>query len=234
MHEEREQTLNQLLVLMDGMEKHQRLVVIGATNRPDILDPALLRSGRFDRMLRLEPPKHAERVEILTIHTRQKPLDASVSLEEIAAQTEGLTGADLETLTNAAGLLALRRTRSDNGGPAPLVLTQEDFAAARTDMLRSNRQFDRLDAIMVESVSQFAEPTGPAIARVTLSNGDVVEGDVLWMNASHIKLRTADQGEVIIAKESAAQIAALAGTEAVPMADLAPDRWAERSLDVRS
>ena len=101
---------------MDGMERHQRLVVMAATNRPDVLDPALLRAGRFDRMLRLELPTQAERLEILKIHTRTKPLDSGLSLERIAGQTESFTGADLESLTNEAGLLAVRRMRDHAGG----------------------------------------------------------------------------------------------------------------------
>jgi ATP-dependent Zn protease len=233
MHEEREQTLNQLLVLMDGMEQHKRLVVIAATNRPDILDPAQLRSGRFDRMLRLKLPTAAERIEILRIHTRNKPLDPQVSIERIADQTENFSGADLEALANAAGLLAVRRTRegaSHNGQAA--ILSSEDFQHAIAEMTSSNRVFDRLDSVMVESVSQFAEPVGRAVARVTLTTGAVIEGEVQWMNATHIKLRLADETETIVAKELAAQIVPLKGTESAPQSEFTPDRWAERDLDV--
>ena len=233
MHEEREQTLNQLLVLMDGLEQHRRLVVMAATNRPDVLDPALLRSGRFDRMLRLEPPTTAERVEILRIHTREKPLDDGVVLERIAEQTEGFTGADLETLANDAALLAVRRTRDDAGDARNSAsLTIDDFETALAEMMNSNRQFDRLDSLLVESVSQFAEPTGRAVARVTLTTGTIVEGTVVWMNAAHIKLRTADGEEVIVAKEMAEQIVPLAGTESAPAGDFVPDRWSGRNPDV--
>ena len=229
MHEEREQTLNQLLVLLDGMEKHARLVVMAATNRPDVLDPALLRSGRFDRILRLELPTAAERLEILKIHTRNKPLDAGLALDRIAAETDTFSGADLEALVNGAGLLAVRRTRGANGDA--VRLTADDFARARQDMLKSNRSFDRLDSVLVESASQFAEPTGRALARVTLVTGETLEGQVLWMNAGLIKLRLADGSEVAIAKENAAQIAPLAGTESTPRGDFVPDRWAGRSLE---
>jgi cell division protease FtsH len=233
MHEEREQTLNQLLVLMDGLEHYDQLVVMAATNRPDVLDPALLRSGRFDRVLRLQPPTLVERVEILKIHTRSKRLDTSVSLEQIADQADGFTGADLEALTNDAALLAVRRSRNDTtGNPRSVVLTSDDFARAREAMTTSNRQFNRLDSILVESVSQFAEPTGRVLARVTLTTGNSVEGEVLWMNASHVKLRAADGSEVVVAKDLAERIVPLAGTESTPPGDFTPDRWAGRNLDV--
>lgn len=231
-HEEREQTLNQLLVSMDGLEQRARLVVIAATNRPDVLDPALVRSGRFDRMLRLTLPTLNERVEILKIHTRNKALDESVRLEQIARQADGFTGADLEALANEASLRAVRRTRTVNNGQGKVVLLLEDFDGARESMTKSNRQFDRLDTVLVESVSQFAEPVGRALARITLTTGAILEGEVLWMNAQHIKLRTADGAEVIVAKETAIQLVPLAGTEATPENDFQPDRWSGRSLDV--
>ncbi len=231
-HEEREQTLNQLLVMLDGIERHKRLVVMAATNRPDILDPALLRSGRFDRVLRLETPKLAERIEILKIHTRNKPLDARVSLDGIAGQTDGFSGADLESLANGAGLLAVRRTRNDaSANGSALAITMDDFARALEDMTKTNRRFDRLDSILVESVSQFAEPTGRAHVRATLSTGAVVEGEVLWMNATHIKLRAAGGAEIVVAKERVAQLEPLAGTESAPVGDVVPDRWAGQNLD---
>jgi ATP-dependent Zn protease len=233
MHEEREQTLNQLLVLMDGLERHERLVAIAATNRPDVLDPALLRSGRFDRVLRLQLPDAKEREEILKIHTRSKPLDTGVSLARIAGQTDSFTGADLEALANEAALLAVRRTRDAGAGDTTAVaITTADFEKALANKTKSNKQFDRLDSILVESVSQFSEPIGRAVARVTLTTGTVLEGDVLWMNAGHIKLRVADGSEVIVAKDMAEQIVPLNGTQTAPSGDFAPDRWAGRSLDV--
>jgi cell division protease FtsH len=231
MHEEREQTLNQLLVLLDGMERFRQLVVIAATNRPDVLDPALLRSGRFDRILRLELPTSKERFEILKIHTRNKTLEATVSLEHLAGQTENFTGADLESLVNAAGLLAVRRSRGEtNGKPNAVSLSAEDFDRARTEMSKSTRQFDRLDSVLAESITQFAEPVGRANVRVTLATGAILEGHVVWMNASHIKLRLKDDTETIVAKDHAVQIAPLEGTETAPAGDFTPDRWAGRTL----
>ena len=108
-HDEREQTLNQLLVEMDGFGSHEGIIVIAATNRPDILDPALLRPGRFDRQVTVNYPDIKGREEILKVHARNKALEESVDLSEIARTTAGFTGADLANLLNEAALLAARR-----------------------------------------------------------------------------------------------------------------------------
>jgi cell division protease FtsH len=108
-HDEREQTLNQILTEMDGFSGHEGVVVLAATNRPDVLDPALLRPGRFDRQIMVHPPDHKGRVEILKVHTRKVPLAEDVDLERLAASTPGMTGADLANLANEAALLAARR-----------------------------------------------------------------------------------------------------------------------------
>jgi cell division protease FtsH len=107
-HDEREQTLNQLLVEMDGFSVNEGIIIIAATNRPDILDPALLRPGRFDRQILVGIPDIKEREAILKIHSRGKPLEDEVSLEEIAKGTPGFTPADLENLMNEAAILAAR------------------------------------------------------------------------------------------------------------------------------
>jgi len=111
-HDEREQTLNQLLVEMDGFGSHEGIIVIAATNRPDVLDPALLRPGRFDRQITVNLPDINGRVDILKVHVRNKPLEPSVDLKEIARMTVGFTGADLANLLNEAALLATRRGKS--------------------------------------------------------------------------------------------------------------------------
>ena len=111
-HDEREQTLNQLLVEMDGFGSHDGIIVIAATNRPDILDPALLRPGRFDRQITVNYPDINGRVEILKVHSRNKPLESTVDFTEIARMTVGFTGADLANLLNEAALLATRRGKS--------------------------------------------------------------------------------------------------------------------------
>ena len=108
-HDEREQTLNQILTEMDGFSGHEGVVVLAATNRPDVLDPALLRPGRFDRQIVVHPPDRQGRVEILEVHTRKVPLAPDVDLERLAASTPGMTGADLANLVNEAALLAARR-----------------------------------------------------------------------------------------------------------------------------
>jgi cell division protease FtsH len=108
-NDEREQTLDQILTEMDGFESNQAVVVLGATNRPEILDPALLRPGRFDRRVAVQPPDKAGRRKILDVHTRSMPLDPDVDLSTLAATTPGMVGADLANLCNEAALLAARR-----------------------------------------------------------------------------------------------------------------------------
>jgi cell division protease FtsH len=108
-HDEREQTLNQILTEMDGFSGHEGVVVLAATNRPDVLDPALLRPGRFDRQIIIHAPDRVGRVAILTVHTRNVPLAPDVNLDQLAASTPGMTGADLANLVNEAALLAARR-----------------------------------------------------------------------------------------------------------------------------
>jgi cell division protease FtsH len=110
-HDEREQTLNQILTEMDGFSGHEGVVVLAATNRPDVLDPALLRPGRFDRQIMVHPPDLKGRLEILKVQTRKIPLANDVDLERLAAATPGMTGADLANLANEAALLAARRRR---------------------------------------------------------------------------------------------------------------------------
>lgn len=109
-HDEREQTLNQILTEMDGFDTNAKVIVVAATNRPDILDPALLRPGRFDRTIVIDLPDIKERLAILKVHTKDKPLADNIDLEVIARQTPGLSGADLANITNEAALLAARRS----------------------------------------------------------------------------------------------------------------------------
>lgn len=112
-HDEREQTLNQILVEMDGFERETNVIVLAATNRPDILDPALLRPGRFDRRIVLDEPDVRGREEVLKIHSRGKPLANNVNLREIAERTPGFSGADLANLMNEAAILAARRNKQE-------------------------------------------------------------------------------------------------------------------------
>ena len=126
-HDEREQTLNQLLVEMDGFEANQGVIIIAATNRPDVLDPALLRPGRFDRQVVVPQPDVKGRLEILKVHTKNIPVDENVSLDEIARGTPGFSGADLENLVNEAALLAARKAKS--------TVERSDFEAAKDKVL---------------------------------------------------------------------------------------------------
>jgi len=111
-HDEREQTLNQLLTEMDGFGANEGIIIIAATNRPDVLDPALLRPGRFDRQVTVSLPDQKEREAILKVHSRDKIFDESVNLENISHRTPGFSGADLENLLNEAALLAVRRNKT--------------------------------------------------------------------------------------------------------------------------
>lgn len=121
-HDEREQTLNQILTEMDGFLPTESLIVLAATNRPDVLDPALLRPGRFDRHVTIDRPTWQGRLAILKVHTREKPLGADVNLEAIARSTIGMTGADLRNLANEAALNAARADRTK--------ITRKDFTTA--------------------------------------------------------------------------------------------------------
>jgi cell division protease FtsH len=114
-HDEREQTLNQLLVEMDGFELKDNIILIAATNRPDILDPALLRPGRFDRQIVVDRPDRKGRQQILEVHAKGKPLDKEIDLDVLAAGTPGFTGADLQNVINEAALLAARRAKKTVG-----------------------------------------------------------------------------------------------------------------------
>ena len=122
--------VNQLLTEMDGIEPLQHVVVIGATNRPDILDPALLRPGRFDRLIYVPPPDKQARLEILKIHTRKMPLADDVDLEKIAEKTEGYTGADLEAVCREAAMIAVREAFKKNRKPTTTVARMEHFEKA--------------------------------------------------------------------------------------------------------
>jgi cell division protease FtsH len=121
-HDEREQTLNQILTEMDGFSGHEGIVVLAATNRPDVLDPALLRPGRFDRQIIIHPPDQKGRAAILRVHTRKVPLGPDADLDRLAAATPGMTGADLANLVNEAALLAARRRQE--------AVTQRDLLDA--------------------------------------------------------------------------------------------------------
>ena len=112
-NDEREQTLNQILVEMDGFEPNEKVIVMAATNRPDVLDPALLRPGRFDRRVVIDLPDRKDREDILNVHAKSKPLGPDVKLSVIAERTPGFSGADLANLMNEAAILAAREDRKE-------------------------------------------------------------------------------------------------------------------------
>jgi cell division protease FtsH len=126
-HDEREQTLNQILSEMDGFSPHESVIVIAATNRPDVLDPALVRPGRFDRQITLELPQKEARRQILALHSADKPLEEGVDLDSLAARTVGFSGADLKNLVNEALLMAARRDRKK--------VTPADFEESRDKII---------------------------------------------------------------------------------------------------
>lgn len=126
-HDEREQTLNQILIELDGFERNDGIILVAATNRPDILDPALLRPGRFDLKIEVPLPDVRGREEILKIHTKGKPLDETVNLSDVAAGTPGFSGADLENLANEAALSAARCGRNELGA--------DDFSGAKERLM---------------------------------------------------------------------------------------------------
>jgi cell division protease FtsH len=139
-HDEREQTLNQLLVEMDGFESNEGVIIIAATNRPDVLDPAILRPGRFDRRITVPRPDILGREGILAVHTKKVPMDNNVDLQIIAAGTPGFVGADLENLVNEAALLAARQDKES--------VTMNDFELAKDKVLMGA---ERRSMVMSES-----------------------------------------------------------------------------------
>ncbi len=163
-HDEREQTLNQMLAEMDGFDRTESVIVMAATNRPDVLDPALLRPGRFDRQVTVGLPDKAGREAILKIHTRDKPLDKDVKLADIAKSTIGFSGADLANLANEAALGAARRNRKR--------ITMRDFLDAFDRIVLGNER-PPLSNERERQITAYHE-AGHALAAVLTPNADPV------------------------------------------------------------
>ena len=164
-HDEREQTLNQILAEMDGFEPHESVVVMAATNRPDVLDPALVRPGRFDRRITLDMPQKEARRKILQTHTRKVPLADDVDLETLAERTVGLSGADLKNLVNEAALLAARKEKEK--------VADEDFDQARDKILMG---IERDDVINDEEKKVIAyHESGHALLAELLPGADPLQ-----------------------------------------------------------
>ena len=164
-HDEREQTLNQILSEMDGFEPHESVVVMAATNRPDVLDPALTRPGRFDRRITLEFPQKGARQKILQIHTRHVPLADDVNLENLAARTVSFSGADLKNLVNEAALLAGRRKK--------LKVDMEDFDEARDKILLGAEREEMINDEEKKIVAY--HEAGHALIAILLPNTDPLQ-----------------------------------------------------------
>ena len=137
-HDEREQTLNQILSEMDGFSQHESVIVLAATNRPDVLDPALLRPGRFDRHITVDRPNRSGRRQIFEVHVREVPLADDVDLDRLAGGTVGLTGADIRNLVNEAALWATRHGKD--------AVTMSDFEHARDKILMGPKREEVLTA----------------------------------------------------------------------------------------
>lgn len=177
-NDEREQTLNQLLVEMDGFEPNENVILIAATNRPDVLDPALLRPGRFDRQVTVTNPDIKGREDILKVHTRKVPLAKDVDLSVIARGTPGFSGADLANLVNEAALLAARKNKNK--------VTSKDFDDAKDKVLMGN---ERRSMAMDEAEKKLTayHEAGHAICSLYVPDTDpihkatIIPRDVLWV-----------------------------------------------------
>lgn len=164
-HDEREQTLNQMLVEMDGFETDTNVIIMAATNRPDILDPALLRPGRFDRRVVLDRPDVRGREEILQVHIKGKPLDPEVNLNSLARGTPGFVGADIENLVNEAAILAARRNKK--------VITQSEFEESIERVIAGPERRSRLISEDEKVIIAYHE-SGHAVVMHTLPEADPI------------------------------------------------------------
>src|SRR5215213_1878605 len=162
-HDEREQTLNQMLSEMDGFEATEGIVMMAATNRPDVLDPALLRPGRFDRQIMVPLPEYGERLAILKVHSRDKKLGPDVDLETMARGTPGMSGADLANLVNEAALFAVRR--------GSRTIERIDFESARDRIMMGARRESLVLTAEEKRVTAYHEG-GHAVLAAVLPNGD--------------------------------------------------------------
>ncbi|NLN55961.1 MAG: ATP-dependent metallopeptidase FtsH/Yme1/Tma family protein [Clostridiales bacterium] len=170
-HDEREQTLNQLLVEMDGFGVNDGVIVIAATNRPDILDPALLRPGRFDRQITVHYPDIKGREEILKVHSRNKPLDEDVDLEMIARSTSGFTGADLANLMNEAALLAARKNKQ--------LIGMEDIEEAEIKVIVGPQKKSRVIKEEAKRATAYHEAGHAIVEHLLPSQDDVHQVSII-------------------------------------------------------
>jgi cell division protease FtsH len=193
-HDEREQTLNQLLSEMDGFNRNDMTIVLAATNRPDVLDPALLRPGRFDRRVMVDRPETGARKAILLVHTRGKPLGPDVVIEQLAQNTPGFSGADLANLVNEAALHATRRNAE--------LITASDFAVAFDKIVLGDPREAKLDPDEKRRVAyheaghtivaRFCDPSAP-VKRVSILPRGMALGATQQVPVNDRHLLTEDQ-----------------------------------------
>ena len=194
-HDEREQTLNQILVEMDGFDTSVNVIVMAATNRPDILDPALLRPGRFDRRVMLDNPDIVGRTGILKVHVKGKPLADDVELERISKQTPGFSGADLANLVNEAAILAARRSQT--------VITYDDFAESIDRVMLGPARRSRVISAREKEMTAYHEaghalvahllPTADPVAKVTIISRGTTGGYTKYLPEEDRHLWTLNQ-----------------------------------------
>ena len=191
-HDEREQTLNQILVEMDGFEKETGVIILAATNRPDILDPALLRPGRFDRKIVLDPPDVHDREEILQIHSKDKPLAKDVNFKETAERTPGFSGADLANVANEAALLAARQNKT--------VIDQREFLEAIEKVLLGPERKSHILSKKEKEIAAYHEaghalvstfmPETEPIRKISIIARGMAAGYTLQMPSEERKMKT--------------------------------------------
>ena len=191
-HDEREQTLNQILVEMDGFEKETGVIILAATNRPDILDPALLRPGRFDRKIVLDPPDVHDREEILKIHSKDKPLGKDVKFKETAERTPGFSGADLANVANEAALLAARQNKTQ--------VDQREFLEAIEKVLLGPERKSHILSKKEKEIAAFHEaghaivctfmPETEPVRKISIIARGMAAGYTLQVPSEERKMRT--------------------------------------------
>jgi len=204
-HDEREQTLNQILVEMDGFERETKVIIISATNRPDILDPALLRPGRFDRKVVLDMPDINGREEILKIHCRDKPLASNVNLREFAERTPGFSGADIANMANEAAILAARRNKNQ--------VYQEEFLESIEKVLLGPERKSHILSKKEKEIAAFHE-AGHALVSASLSEAEPVRKISIiarGMAAGYTLKMPAEERKIKTKKEFLAEMATLLG-----------------------
>ena len=206
-HDEREQTLNQLLVEMDGFDTDTNIIIMAATNRPDILDPALLRPGRFDRRVVLDRPDMRGREEILKVHARGKPLATEIDLGVIARSTPGFVGADLENLVNEAAILAARRNKKSIG--------QSEFEEAIERVIAGPERKSRLISEEEKRIMAYHE-AGHAVVMHSLPEADPVQKVSIIARgmAGGYTLSLPEEDRILIPKKMLADLVGLLGGRA--------------------